>query len=115
MERYITYSPAAGIIQPSSSPVGAGFFFVSKKDQSLHPCTDFRGLNNITIKNKYPLPLINSAFEPHRVHQTGSQERLPPGPDQGGQRMENLGHFEYLVMPPRLTNAPAVFQALVND
>lgn len=40
-----------------------GFFFVSKKDQSLRPCIDYRGLNNITIMNKYPLPLISSDFE----------------------------------------------------
>lgn len=49
-----------GIISPSTSPVGAGFFFVTKKDKTLHPCIDYQGLNNITIKNKYPLPLIDS-------------------------------------------------------
>lgn len=64
MEKYIHDSLAAGIIRPSSSPVGAGFFFVSKKDHSLRPCIDYRGLNAITVKNKYPLPLISSAFEP---------------------------------------------------
>lgn len=64
MEKYIRESLAAGLIRPSSLPVAAGFFFVSKKDKSLQPCIDYRGLNAITIKNKYPLPLINSAFEP---------------------------------------------------
>ena len=54
MERYINDSLAAGIIQPSSSPAGAGFFFVDKKDKTLRPCIDYRGLNNITIKNRYP-------------------------------------------------------------
>ena len=54
----------AGIIHPSSSPVGAGFFFISKKDKSLRPCIDYHGLNDITVKNKYPLPLISSAFVP---------------------------------------------------
>lgn len=44
--------------------MGAGFFFV-KKDGSLRLCIDFRGLNNVTIKNKYPLPLISSTFAPH--------------------------------------------------
>ncbi|KAL3983525.1 myosin XVIII [Sarotherodon galilaeus] len=63
MEKYINDSLAAGIIRPSSSPVGAGFFFVKKKDKTLRPCIDFRGLDNITVKNKYPLPLLNSAFE----------------------------------------------------
>lgn len=60
---YITASLAAGIIWPSSSPVGAGFFFVEQKDKSLRTCIDYRGLNNITVKNKYPLPLLSSACE----------------------------------------------------
>lgn len=55
---------AAGIISLSSFPVGANFFFVRKKDGTLWPCIDYRKLNDITIKNKYPFPLINSAFEP---------------------------------------------------
>ena len=63
MEEYIGESLAAGIIRPSSSHVGAGFFFISKKDKSLCPCIDYRGLNDITVKNKYP-PLISSAFVP---------------------------------------------------
>lgn len=62
MERYIHDSLAAGLIRPSYSPVDAGFFFVNKKDASLRPCIDFHGLNNITAKNKCPLPLISSFF-----------------------------------------------------
>lgn len=53
-----------GLIFPSSSPVGAGFFFVQKKDGSLQPCTDYRALNYITSKNKDPLPLLDAAFGP---------------------------------------------------
>ncbi|KAI3353960.1 hypothetical protein L3Q82_018455, partial [Scortum barcoo] len=52
-----------GIICPLSSPAGAGFFFVGKKDSSLRPCIDYSALNDITVKNRYPLPLISSAFE----------------------------------------------------
>ena len=63
MEEYIHNSLAAGIIRPSFSPLGAGFFFVGKKDGTLRLCIVFRGLNDITVKNKYPLPLMNSAFE----------------------------------------------------
>ena len=63
MEDYINDSLPAGIIRPSSSPAEAGFFFVQKKDKSLRPCIDYLGLNNITVKNRYPLPLISSAFE----------------------------------------------------
>ena len=53
-----------GIIRPSSSPVGAGFFFIGKRDGGLHPCIDYQALNTITENNKYPLPLINALFEP---------------------------------------------------
>lgn len=63
MERYITESLVAGLIRPSSSPVTAKFFFVAKKDKSLQPCIDYQVLNQITVKNKYPLPLLSSAFE----------------------------------------------------
>lgn len=67
MEDDIRGSLAAGIIHPSFFPVGAGFFFVGKKDVSLHPCIDFRELNEITVKNTYPLPLIKATFSP--LHQ----------------------------------------------
>ena len=64
MRNYITESTASGIIRPSSSPITTGFFFVAKKDGSLRPYIDYRLLNNITVKNKYPIPLISSTFEP---------------------------------------------------
>lgn len=63
MERYIKESLAAEITRSSSSPLEVGFFFVEKKYKTLMLCIDFRELNGITIRNKYPLPLINSAFE----------------------------------------------------
>lgn len=63
MERYIRDSLAVGIIRPSSSPLGAGFFFVEKKDSTPRPCINYRGLNDITVKNKYPLPLMHTAFD----------------------------------------------------
>lgn len=73
MEKYLSESLASGLIHPSSSPVGAGFFFVKKKEGSLHPCIDYRGLNTITTRNKYLLLLIDSAFAPLyrlvRIHQ----------------------------------------------
>ena len=59
MRQYIDSSLKAGIIRHPSSPAGA----VDKKDKSLRPGIDYRGLNDITIKNRYPLPLISSAFE----------------------------------------------------
>lgn len=57
LETYINHSLVAGIIQPSSSPAGSGFFFVEKKDKTLRPCIEYRGLNDITVKNRYPFPL----------------------------------------------------------
>lgn len=83
IEAYLGESLASGFIWPSSSPLGAGFFFVKKKDGSLCPCIDYRALNNITIKNKYSLPLIDSAFAPlHKAlffHQTRFTQRLSSG------------------------------------
>lgn len=64
MQNYINDSLKSGIIRPSSSPAGAGLFFFGKKDGSLCPYIDYRGLNEITIKKRNPLPLIISAFDP---------------------------------------------------
>ncbi|KAM5194570.1 olfactory receptor 11A1-like [Mantella aurantiaca] len=55
---YLDDSLKKVFIHPSSSPVGAGIFFVEKKDHSLRPCIDYRKLNKITVKNRYPLPLV---------------------------------------------------------
>ncbi|KAI3372559.1 hypothetical protein L3Q82_023038 [Scortum barcoo] len=64
MDEYIEASLRSGIIRPSSSPAGAGFFFFFvDKDDSLRPCIDYSALNDITVKNRNPLPLISSAFE----------------------------------------------------
>lgn len=63
MKEYIETSLKAGFIRPSSSAVGAGFFFVGKKDGSLRPCIDYSPLNDITIRSRYPLPLMSSVFD----------------------------------------------------
>ncbi len=124
MEEYINNSLAAGIIRPSSSPLGAGFFFVGKKDGTLRPCIDFRGLNDITVKNKYPLPLMNSAFEFLQGATVFSKldlrnayhlVRIREGDEWKTAFNTPLGHFEYLVMPFGLSNSPAIFQCLIND
>lgn len=124
MEKYISESLAAGIIRPSSSPAGAGFFFVEKKDKTLRPCIDYRGLNDITIKNRYPLPLISSAFELLQdaviftkldLRNAYHLVRIREGDEWKTAFNTPTGHYEYRVMPFGLTNAPAVFQALVND
>ena len=124
MEKYLSEAVAAGIIRPSSSPAGAGFFFVGKKDGSLRPCIDYWGLNEITVKNRYPLPLMNTAFEILQDAQVFTKldlrnayhlVRIREGDEWKTAFNTPTGHWEYLVMPFGLTNAPAVFQALVND
>ena len=124
MHNYVSESLASGIIQPSSSPVAAVFFFVAKKDGSLRPCIDYRQLNTITVKNKYPLPLLSSTFEPLTHAKVFTKldlrnayhlVRVREGDEWKTGFNTHLGHFEYLVMPFALTNTPAVFQALVND
>ena len=124
MEEYINSSKAAGLICSSSSPLGAGFFFLGKKDGTLRPCIDYRGLNEITIKNKYPLPLIELSFEPLCHARVFSKldlrnayhlVRIRRGDEWKTTFKTPLGHFKYLVMPSRLSNAPAIFHALIND
>ena len=124
MQNYISESLASGIIRPSSSPLAAGFFFVGKKDGGLRPCIDYRHLNDITVKNRYPLPLISSTFEPLAkatvftkldLRNAYHLVRIRDGDEWKTAFNTHLGHFEYLVMPFGLTNAPAVFQSLVND
>ncbi|KAG1953738.1 retrotransposable element [Pimephales promelas] len=124
MEKYISDSLATGFIRPSSSPAGAGFFFVGKKDGSLRPCIDYRGLNNITVKNTYHLPLMSSAFERLQgasiftklnLRNAYHLVRIREGDEWKTAFNTPRGHFEYLVMPFGLSNSPAVFQAFVND
>lgn len=124
MEKYIQDSLAAGIIWPSSSPVGAVFFFIDKKDGTLRPCIDYHGLNNITVKNKYPLRLMTSAFAPLHgatvftkldLRNAYHLVRIREGDEWKTAVNTPMGHFEYLVMPFGLTDATTVFEALVND
>uniref|UniRef100_A0A8C7ZXU4 ribonuclease H n=1 Tax=Oryzias sinensis TaxID=183150 RepID=A0A8C7ZXU4_9TELE len=124
MNNYLQESLQAGIIRPSSSPAGAGFFFVGKRDGGLRPCIDYRGLNNITIRNTYPLPLLQTAFDQLSGAQVFTKLdlrsayhliRIREGDEWKTAFNTPSGHFEYLVMPFGLTNAPAVFQCLIND
>ena len=124
VEDYINTSQASGLIRPSSFALAAGFFFVGKKDGSLRPCIDYRGLNEITIKNKYPLPLIDPSFEllcnakiftKLDLRNAYHLVRIREGDEWKTAFNTPLGHFEYQVMPFGLSNAPAVFQALIKD
>ena len=124
MEKYLAESLAAGIIRPSSSPAGAGFFFVGKKDGTLRPCIDYRGINAMTVRNRYPLPLMDTPFKLLQgatvftkldLRNAYHLVRIKEGDEWKTAFNTPTGHWEYLVMPFGLTNAPAVFQTLVND
>ncbi len=97
---------------------------MGKKDGSLRPCIDYRGLNDITVKNRYPFPLMSSAFELLQgaaiftkldLRNAYHLVRIREGDEWKTTFNTPMGHFEYLVMPFGLSNSPAVFQALVND
>lgn len=124
MDEYIGEALASGFIRPSSSPAGAGFFFVGKKDGGLRPCIDYRGLNKITVKNRYPLPLMATAFDLLQgatiftkldLRNAYHLVRVKEGDEWKTAFNTPTGHYEYQVMPFGLTNAPATFQALIND
>jgi hypothetical protein len=113
-----------GAIRPSSSPHGAPVLFVPKKDGSLRLCVDFRGLNNITKKDRYPLPLISDLLDAPRKAKIYTKldlahayhlVRIAEGDEWKTTFRTRYGSFEWLVMPFGLTNAPAAFQRFVNE
>jgi hypothetical protein len=113
-----------GYIRPSISPWGCSALFVEKKDKELRLCVDYRPLNAITIKNKYPLPCIDILFDQLAGVQVFPKIDLYSGYHRIMIRVEDIpktafttryGLFEYLIMSFGLTNAPTHFMYLMNS
>ncbi|KAL0285953.1 UNVERIFIED_CONTAM: RNA-directed DNA polymerase [Sesamum angustifolium] len=114
----------SGIIKPAKSPYGAPVLFQKKADGSLRMCCDYRALNKITVKNKYPIPLVADCFD--RLSRAKYftkidlrsgywQVRIKEGDEAKTTVVTRYGAFEFLVMPFGLTNAPATFSTLMNQ
>ena len=112
-----------GFVRPSVSPWGAPVLFVKKKDGTLRMCIDYRQINKITMKNKYPLPRIEYLFDKLKGASVFSKIDLRSGYYQ--LRVKDVdvlkiafrtryGHYEFLVMPFELTNAPTALMDLMN-
>ena len=124
LRTYLDDNLAKGFIRSSTSPASAPLLFVKKKDSSLRPCVDYRGLNAITTKNRYPLPLIGELLDRLRgarhftkldLRNAYNLIRIRKGDEWKTAFRCRYGHYEYMVMPFGLANAPACFQSVVND
>nr|GEX03789.1 putative reverse transcriptase domain-containing protein [Tanacetum cinerariifolium] len=112
-----------GFIRPISSPWGAPVLFAKKKDGSFRMCIDYRELNKLTVKNRYPLPRIDDLFDQLQGSSVYSKINLRLGYHQLRVREEDIpktvfrtryGHYEFQLIPFGLTNAPVVFMDLMN-
>jgi hypothetical protein len=112
-----------GLIRPSASPWGSPVLFVDKRDGTIRLCGDYRKLNDVTIKNKYPLPKIEDLFDQMNGDRVFSKIDLRTGYHQLKVRESDIpktafttryGLYEYTVMSFGLTNDPAYFMNHMN-
>ena len=121
---YLTDNLAKGFIVPSKAPFASPVLFVRKSDGSLRFCVDYRKLNALSKKNRYPLPLINETlarlsrakiFTKLDIRQAFHRIRISPESEELTAFRTRYGLFQYKVLPFGLTNGPATFQSYIND
>ena len=124
LRKQLTELLDAGLVQPSKAPYGAPVLFQKKQDGTLRMCVDYRALNKVTIKNKYPIPLAAELFDrlskaeyftKLNLRSGYWQVRVAEGDEAKTTCVTRYGSFEFLVMLFGLTNAPATFCNLMND
>ena len=124
LREYLDRMIGQGKITPSKSPAGAPILFVPKKNGKLRLCVDYRGLNNVMVKNKYPLPLMDplreqvkgaTIFTKFDLRDGYYLIRIKEGDEWKTAFRTQYGQFEYKVMPFGLCNAPATFQGMMNE
>jgi hypothetical protein len=114
LKEQLTEFQKAGYIRLSSSPWGAPILFVQNKDSSQRMCVDYRSLNDVTIKNKYPLPRIEDLFDQIDLRSGNRQMNIRPSNIPKTAFSTRYGLYEFTVMSFGLTNAPAYFRNLMN-